>query len=95
MFRVSQIQLSCKYDRWRKIVRSLNLSSKAQLRLEWIIDHDKGATIKEVNERFVVGESTIKKWKARFKDYNLRSLEDESKIPKTYRKRQFCPKKDK
>ena len=37
---ISQIKLSSKYERWQEILRKLNLSKKARLRLEWMIYYE-------------------------------------------------------
>jgi transposase InsO family protein/transposase-like protein len=76
-------------DKWlvlRKLAKR-KLSKDAQLKLEWIIFYhtivNKNAT--ETASHFGVSRKTFHKWLKRFEETNLKSLEEQSKAPKTKR----------
>jgi len=92
MYRVKQIQLKSKYDRWR--LQANNLSTQARLRLEWLIQLDQGEKVSIICSKFGIHRSTLYKWKNRFKPFNISSLESKNKSLKTKRTRSFCPIKD-
>ena len=65
------------------------LSEKAKLKLEWIIFYQtigKGKALLTA-KHFGINPKTLHKWKKRFDEKNLRTLEDEFKAPKNTRKK--------
>ena len=73
-----------KYELWRKVAEKIGLSTKARLRLEWIIFYH---TVSKENavctsKHFSIAKSKFYYWFSRFNDRNLRSLEDHPSIPK-------------
>lgn len=67
------------------------LSDKAKLKLEWIIFYhtsgDKNAL--KTAAHFGINPKTLHKWKGRFDEKNLLSLEEESRAPDNTRKREI------
>lgn len=87
------ITLLSKYDRWRNVAKMLNLSKEASLRLEWIIYYEITAK-KDASftcRHFGITRKTFYKWKNRFNERNLKSLEDESRAPLRVRQREYTP----
>ena len=83
-----KIQLLGKYQRWRKRAEIIHLSTKARLRLEWIIFYH---TIAKGNantacEHFSIYRSNFYYWLSRFDELNLKTLEDKLSIPNNKRK---------
>ena len=78
-----QIKLLDKHERWKRVARLLKLSSNAYLRLEWLIYyHTKaGKNAKLTCRHFGIPGKTFYKWKNRFDEQNLHTLEDQSKAP--------------
>mgnify|MGYP000303569795 CR=1 FL=1 len=82
-------------DRWQ-LLRSLGkdiLSSHAQLKLEWIIFYQtvgKGNTLLTA-KHFGINPKTLHKWKKRFNDRDLSTLEENSRAPKKTRQRDISP----
>lgn len=82
-------------SRWI-LLRSLGkdtVSEKAQLKLEWIIFYH---TIGKRNARFTalhfgINPKTLHKWKKRFNEKDLTTLEEESRAPEKTRKRDISP----
>lgn len=77
------------YGKWN-ILRSVGkrqLTSSAQLRLEWLIFYhtlgQESAT--RTARQFGISTKTFHKWKRRFQEHNLRTLEEESRSPHTKR----------
>jgi len=74
-------------QRWRKEAALLQLSAKAQVRLEWIIFYrtvgNKNATA--TAQHFGISRSKFYYWRGRLTATNLRLLEDEPPIPKSCR----------
>ena len=87
------IQLLNTYDRWRKRAEILPLSEKAKLRLEWIIFYytagDRNASY--TAKHFGISRSKFYFWFSRFNERNLKTLEDNSSVPKTKRSWQPDP----
>ena len=80
-------------DKWtmlRNLARK-TISVDAQLKLEWIIFYHTQATsnAKETAKHFGITRKTFHKWKSRFEDRNLKSLEEESRAPLHVRTRQI------
>jgi transposase-like protein len=73
-----------KYLRLRGIAKDSNLSPGAQLRLEWMIFYQKVAKkdVSKTAEHFGISRKTLHKWLSRFKEQNLRTLEEYSRRPK-------------
>ncbi len=88
---ISNIQLSNKYERWRKISEKLELSKKAKLRLEWMIYYEtkanKNASL--TCRHFGITRSLWYNWKNRFDESNLMSLEDKSTSPINRRQKEY------
>lgn len=88
---ISQRKLLSKYERWRRIAVSLKLSKAACLRLEWLVYY---YTKAEKNvfltcRHYGISRKTFYKWKNRFSELNLRSLEDQSKAPLNTRQKEY------
>lgn len=78
------------HARWRKIAELLKLSRAARGRLEWMIfweNHQKDASL--TARHFGISRKTFYKWQKRFDQDFLKGLEDESKVPKRKRCRQY------
>lgn len=82
-----------KNERLRQTAKQMSLSKQAAMRLEWMIWHDaKGNGDAYLTSRhFGIAPKTFYKWHDRFDDSNLRSLEDQSKRPKTFRQKEYTP----
>mgnify|MGYP001117036175 CR=1 FL=1 len=90
----SQRKLLSKYERWRKIAKSLQLSKSAHLRLEWLIYYETTAyqNAKLTCRHYGIARKTFYKWQGRFNELNLRTLEDQSKVPLNTRQKEYTPK---
>lgn len=83
-----------KYERWKKVAKIIKLSRTACLRLEWIIYHKQGHTVKATCRHFGIARKTFYKWLKRFDEDNLLSLkklENKSKAPFHVRQREITP----
>jgi len=80
-----------RYELWRGVAKLENLSTKAQLRLEWMIFYEtagkRNATY--TAEHFSIARSVFYFWLKRFDETNLKTLEDHKSVPK--RTRSWCP----
>lgn len=80
-----------KYELWRGVAKMNKLSTKAQLRLEWIIffhtASKKNAT--HTCRHFGISRSVFYFWFSRFDETRIKSLEDNKSVPK--RKRSWNP----
>jgi len=80
-----------KYIRWRKISKKLNLSKKANQRLDWIIYYyaksNKNASL--TCRHFGITRSKWYFWFKRFDESNLRTLEDDSTSPNKKRQPEY------
>jgi len=76
-------------ERLRQSALVLKLSKEARKRLEWFLYHEiKGRkSVSLTCRHFGIGQSLFYKWKKRFDETNLSSLEDGSRSPKHTRKR--------
>lgn len=83
-----------KYTRWRKQAKLVSLSPEGTMRLEWMIQYSQGNRIVDICKRFGIHRATFYKWKQRFKEYSVASLETYTQCPKTFRIRSFSPEKD-
>ena len=91
---ISNFQLSStKYERWRKTARALKLSKKACQRLNWIIYYHTKANCnaKLTCRHFGLTRSVWYYWFKRFREDNLRSLEDNSRAPIRTRQKEYTP----
>jgi len=88
---IPQIKLLSKYERWRRIAKSLKLSKQACLRLEWFIYYYTKAQKNAILtcRHFGISRKTLYKWKGRFSELNLRSLDDQSKAPHNTRQKEY------
>lgn len=80
-----------KYDLWRKTAKTLELSDKACLRLEWFIFyHTKAQKNAALTARhFGIHRSLFYYWFKCFNETNLITLENQSTAPKTTRQREI------
>ena len=88
VFKRKPIILSDKRVRWRGIADKINLSTKARLRLEWMIFYE---TVGDKNayktaSHFNISAKTFYKWFKRFDNGKTRLLEDISTAPINRRK---------
>ena len=86
MFRIQQRQLKDKYSRWRKQAKLVSLSPEGTQRLEWMILLDKGESVENVCREYNVKKSVVYKWKSRFQESRIKSLETLSRKPHNTRK---------
>ena len=94
MFRIKQRQIKDKYSRWRKQAKLVSLSLEGIMRLEWMIQYSQGERVTDICKRFGIHRATFYKWKNRFEESKISSLETRSQCPKTFRTRSFSAEKD-
>src|SRR5665811_3779 len=89
---VPEITLLPKYERWRRMGKTL-LSKEAQTRLEWIIFYETKAkqNASLTSRHFGIAPKTFYKWKNLFNEKDLTTLENRSKAPKHVRQREITP----
>jgi transposase InsO family protein len=80
-----------KHENWRKQAKFLCLSKEAKNRLEWIIFYEAKAKKNTLLtcRHFAIAPKTFYKWKNRFDEKNLRTLESQSKAPISTRQREI------
>lgn len=80
-----------KYERWKRMAKLMKLSRKACLRLEWFIYyHTKGQrNVSLTCRHFNIPRQMFYYWFYRFKESNLRTLEDQDRAPKRVRQREI------
>ncbi|MCK5847875.1 MAG: transposase, partial [Caldisericia bacterium] len=80
-----------KYERWKKIAQELTLSKKANQRLNWIIYYYTKANQNTslTCRHFGIARSKWYFWFNKFKEENLRTLEDSSTTPINKRPKEF------
>jgi len=83
-----------KYTRWRKQAKLVSLSPEGVMRLEWMIQYYQGERVTDICKRFGIHKATFYKWKKRFEESKISSLETQSQCPKTFRTRSFSAEKD-
>ena len=91
---IPRITLLDKYTRWRTVAKIFKLSSKAKLRLEWIIYHLQGHTVAQTARHFGIARKTFYRWFCGFDEHNLYSLyqlENRSKAPHHVRQPEITP----
>ena len=80
-----------RYELWRGVAKINNLSTKAQLRLEWMIFYEtagkRNATY--TARYFSIARSVFYFWLKRFDETNLKTLEDSKSTPRNTRR--WCP----
>ena len=88
-FKTKPIILLTKYERWRKMAKSMSLSRKACMRLEWVSYYHTKAkkNASSTSRHFNIPRQMFYYWFNRFKEDNLRTLEDQSRAPKRVRQR--------
>ena len=76
-------------ERLRESAKSLGLSKEARQRLEWFLYYESkgGRDVSLTCRHFGIGRSLFYKWKKRFDETNLQSLEDGTRSPKHQRVR--------
>lgn len=82
------IKLMDNVSRYRAMAADLNLSTQAQLRLEWMIFYETvgGKDAYKTAKHFAITPKTFYKWHKRFDNGLVHKLEDESKAPINKRK---------
>jgi len=93
-FLVRNLNLSTnKYQRWRKVAKTLQLSQKALTRLGYIIYYHTKANGDAMLTcgHFGLVRSQWYYWFKRFDETNLRTLEDNSRAPKKIRQKEYTP----
>jgi len=94
-YRAALKRLQAPFDRfafWRKVAKTIKLSQKACLRLDWIIYYQTKAkrNVSLTCRHFGIrSRKTFYKWSHLFDDSNLRSLEDRDRAPKRRRQREI------
>ena len=71
-----------------RISKTTSLSKEANRRLKWIDYHRSGKSVAETCRHFDIGRSLFYKWLDRFERLGLKGLEEQSRQPKTVRKRE-------
>lgn len=82
-FKTKPIKLLSKYDRWRVRAKLIGISKSAQMKLEWFIYYETKAkgNASLVCRHFGLTRKTFHKWKNRFDEARLVSLEEHSRTP--------------
>jgi len=91
-FQQKPLKLLDKYERWRRVAKTLKLSSQAKLRLDRIIYYQQGHSATQTARHYGIQRKTFYKWFGQFQEdnlYSLRNLEDKSKAPKKVRQREI------
>ena len=80
-----------KTERWKRMAKSMKLSKKACQRLEWIIYYQtKSSRNASLTCRhFNIPRQMFYYWSKRFREDNLRTLEDQTRAPKRVRQREI------
>ena len=80
-----------KYERWKKISKTLSLSKEANQRLEWIIYYYTKANrnVSLTTRHFGITRSKWYFWINRFNEENLRTLENNSTAPIKRRQKEY------
>lgn len=89
-WKVKQVELSNRYQRWRNLASRYELRPQGLIRLEWMIFYEKiaGGNAQKTCEHFGIGRSLFYRWKSRFQEsgYDVQTLQNRSSRPKTVRK---------
>jgi len=88
-----RIKLLSRYETWPRIAKSLKLSKTACLRLEWFIYYHTKAQKNALLtcRHYGISRKAFYKWKDRFSELNLRTLEDQSRAPHNTRQKEYTP----
>ena len=93
---VPEVKIYTKYERWRKLVKKLNLSKDACVRVEWFIFYytkaKKNASL--TIRHFGISSKTFHKWKNLFDEDNLRTLESRNRAPIHVRQKEITPQEE-
>jgi transposase InsO family protein len=85
-----RLRFGDEHDRWRKVADLMRLSRAAKGRLEWIIWYEKnGNDVSRASRHFGISRKTFYKWHIRWNNKFLRGLEEEPRVPKRKRSRQY------
>jgi transposase InsO family protein len=86
-------ELLSRYERWRKVAKTIGLSKRALLRLEWMIYyHTKAEGNASLTSRhFGIARKTFYLWYNRFDEAHLASLEEHSRAPIKRREKEYTP----
>ena len=82
------IKLLSTHERWRRVARIINASKEARMRLDWIIYHREGHSVRLTCRHFDMTPKTFYKWYKAFdpsNPYTIHLLADRSKAPKQSR----------
>jgi hypothetical protein len=89
---LSTVTLNDRYARLWKGADLLTLSKPARLRLEWMIWYEtQGRNALATCRHFGISPKTFHKWRKRYREDNLRTLEDKPRTPKRKRSREITP----
>jgi len=94
-FKRKPVELSSRYERWRKVAELLDLKVEERLRVEWMVFYYKEAKQNATKKakHFGISRKTFYKWLNRFKESkeDVASLRDLSKRPIRTRKWEVNP----
>jgi transposase InsO family protein len=77
-----------RHVRLRNTAERIKLSKPAVIRLEWMIWHERfGENVAKTSRHYGISPKTFWKWKRRFSDRDLSTLEEQSRVPKRRRSR--------
>ncbi len=95
-FNFKPVVLLSKYERWRRIAKSLKLSKKARQRLEWIIYYyaKSQKNVSLTSRHFDITRRMFYYWYNRFDEANLRTLEDRNTAPINKRQREITSEQE-
>lgn len=90
------LRYASKWERYRDLAKSLHLSREARARLEWFLWYETAGqrNARAACRHFGIPPKTFYRWKARFEETNLRSLEDRSHRPHRVRQRTITPEEE-
>lgn len=92
---LTPLKLLSREERLRKIATNLQLSKSARLHLEWILWHNThGGNSTATARHFGIARKTFWKWRRRFNDQNLYTLEEHSKAPIKRRQREITQQQE-
>lgn len=66
---------------WRNRARLRKLSGGALAKLEWMIMFERGYTAAQISRRCGIAQKTFWKWRKRFREDDLSTLEERSRVP--------------
>jgi len=79
------------HERWKKQADAVGLSAEGRLRLEWIIYAELSGNVSQTCRRFGISTSVFYKWKGRFDQGNVKTLESRSRSPQKRCSRESVP----